>query len=180
MLVVMWVIYMSDWVSYHINIIIVLWNYIIIKYSYYLSASLKSWKWYRTNCKSHKVYEYFPRWSKFYVFYYRHYWKTIHSCLLVYSLQFFGYLRIKKFLKQKTRPSKRFWHSSGIPTAGEKDDVFIILDFRFLFEWHLCVQSPWPHKFSCLFTRPFALHYSVMIANKTQLIEIEQNKLLLY
>lgn len=53
------------------------------------------------------------------VVFYRHYWKTIHSCLLVYSLQFFGYLRIKKFLKQKIRPSKRYWRCSGIRTEGE-------------------------------------------------------------
>lgn len=54
-----------------------------------------------------------------FLFFFRHYWKIIHSCLLVYSLQFFGFLHIKKFLRRKIRPSKRSWHCSGILTAGK-------------------------------------------------------------
>lgn len=61
---------------------------------------------------------------------FRLYWKTIHSCLLVYSLQFFGYLRIKKFLKQKIKPLKRFWHCFVTRMAGENaiiNNIFLIL-----------------------------------------------------
>lgn len=50
---------------------------------------------------------------------FRHYWKTIHSCLLAYSLQFFGYLLTKKFLKRKTRPLRKFWLYFGILMAGK-------------------------------------------------------------
>lgn len=74
-------------------------------------------------------------------FFCRHYWKTIHSCLLVYSLQFFGYLRIKKFLKQKIRPSKRSWHCSEIPTGGEKRFILIKCLF-FEYFYHKPCSTP--------------------------------------